>query len=160
MSQDLAADVAAIQQIPEVEAILAEICSLTGMGFAAVARVTANRWIACQVLDRIEFGLNPGDELEIQTTICDEIRASGQGVYIDDVAADPEWRRHHTPTLYGFRSYLSWPIIRGDGSFFGTLCAIDPVARTESLAALVPQIQAYAELIARKLDALSGAASR
>jgi len=159
MNDPYLADVAAIQRIPEVEAILAELCALTGMGFAAVARVTADRWIACQVLDKIEFGLDAGEELAIKTTICDEIRASGRGVHIDDVAADPEWRRHPTPALYGFRSYISWPILRGDGSFFGTLCAIDPASRT-GLARLVPQMEAYAQIIADALDRLSLEASR
>lgn len=153
------ADIANIQRIPEVETILAELCALTGMGFAAVARVTADRWIACQVLDKIEFGLHPGDELVIKTTICDEIRASGQGVYIDDVDADPAWRTHHTPVMYGLKSYISWPIIRSDGSFFGTLCAIDPASR-KGLAAMAPQMEIYARRIAAELDRLSSPASR
>ena len=153
------ADIADIQRIPEVETILAELCELTGMGFAAVARVTADRWIACQVLDKIEFGLEPGGELAVKTTICDEIRASGRGVYIDDVAADPAWRTHHTPALYGLKSYISWPIVRSDGSFFGTLCAIDPTERS-GLAELVPQMEIYAQRIADELDRLSVAASR
>ncbi|MBB4100789.1 GAF domain-containing protein [Sphingomonas kyeonggiensis] len=159
MNDPYLADVAAVQRIPEVESILAELCELTGMGFAAVARVTADRWIACQVLDRIEFGLDAGEELAIKTTICDEIRDSGRGVFINDVDADPAWRTHHTPVLYGLKSYISWPIIRGDGSFFGTLCAIDPVSRT-GLAALVPQMEAYAQIIADELDRLSLEASR
>lgn len=159
MSDPYLADVIDIQRVPEVEAILAELCELTGMGFAAVARVTSDRWIACQVLDKIEFGLEPGEELAIKTTICDEIRASGSGIYINDVDADPEWRRHHTPALYGFKSYISWPIVRGDGSFFGTLCAIDPASRT-GLAALAPQMEIYAQLIAVELDRISLAASR
>lgn len=33
------------------------------------------------------------------------------------------------PVLYGFRSYCSFPIYLDDGSFFGTLCAIDPEPR-------------------------------
>ncbi|WP_137864743.1 MULTISPECIES: GAF domain-containing protein [unclassified Sphingomonas] len=153
------ADVADIQRIPEVETILAELCERTGMGFAAVARVTADRWVACQVLDKIEFGLDAGDELAIKTTICDEIRASGQGIYINDVEADPAWRTHHTPALYGIKSYISWPIVRGDGSFFGTLCAVDPQSRL-GLAALAPQMEAYAQRIATELDRVSPAASR
>lgn len=159
MNDPYLADVAAVQRIPEVESILAELCELTGMGFAAVARVTADRWIACQVLDKIEFGLDAGEELAIKTTICDEIRDSGRGVFINDVDADPAWRTHHTPVLYGLKSYISWPIFRGDGSFFGTLCAIDPVSRT-GLAALVPQMEAYAQIIADELDRLSLEASR
>jgi GAF domain-containing protein len=159
-SDPFQSDIAAIRSIPEVEDILREVCALTGMGFAAVARVTADRWIACQVLDRIEFGLNPGDELEIKTTICDEIRASRQGVYIDEVAADPDWMRHHTPALYGFKSYISWPIIRRDGSFFGTLCAIDPAARPYSLAPIVPHIEEFAQSIAERLDRITASAAR
>ena len=31
--------------------------------------------------------------------------------------------------MYGFQSYISMPIILTDGSFFGTLCAIDPRPR-------------------------------
>lgn len=153
------ADIVAIQRIPEVEQILAELCDRTGMGFAAVARVTSDRWIACQVLDKVEFGLNPGDELVVKTTICDEIRDSGRGVFINDVDADPAWRTHHTPALYGIKSYISWPIVRGDGSFFGTLCAIDSVSRS-GLAELVPQMETYAQVIADALDDLSRAVSR
>ena len=160
MTANYMADIEAIQRIPEVETILADVCRITGMGFAAVARVTTDRWIACQVLDRIEFGLNPGDELQIKTTICDEIRASGRGVFIDAVSADPAWRTHHTPTLYGFESYISLPILRGDGSFFGTLCAIDPSPSSVRLAEIVPQMEAFAEQIASALDALSVAATR
>jgi hypothetical protein len=53
------------------------------MGCAAVARVTQDRWVACAVRDEISFGLAPGGELDVKTTICDEIRDSGQAVVID-----------------------------------------------------------------------------
>jgi GAF domain-containing protein len=125
---------------PAIHAILEEVCGLTGMGFAAVARVTEDRWIACQLLDEIEFGLNPGDELEVKKTICDDIRKCGQAIIIDEVGADPQWNRHPVPILYGFQSYVSIPIILDDGSFYGTLCAIDPKPRAlgaaETIAAL------------------------
>ncbi|AQR75999.1 GAF domain-containing protein [Sphingomonas sp. LM7] len=134
--------------------MLEEVCALTGMGFAAVARVTSERWIACQVLDRIEFGMKPGDELQIKTTICDEIRQSARSVYIDHVGAHAEWRTHHTPAMYGFESYISVPILLADGSFFGTLCAIDPTERHISLADSLPLIEAMAGRIAIELDRL------
>lgn len=149
-----APDIVAVQRIPEVEAMLEDVCRATGMGFAAVARVTADRWIACQLLDKIEFGLKPGDELKIKTTICDEIRESGQGVFIDHVGANDAWRTHHTPAMYGFESYISIPIILADGSFFGTLCAIDPSPCVVSLHDLVPLFEKYAGEIAARLDAM------
>ena len=68
----------------------------------------------------------PGGELQLKTTICDEIRDSGQPVIIDHVAEDENFCGHPTPAMYGFQSYISFPIYRPDGRFFGTLCAIDP----------------------------------
>ena len=123
---DINAEVIKDGDSDELRAILAEVCAVTGMGFAAVARVTETRWITCQVDDRIEFGLDPGDELVVKQTICDEIRDSGEAVIFDDATDDIKWSRHPVPVLYGFKSYCSIPIYLDDGSFYGTLCAIDP----------------------------------
>src|ERR1700721_1711210 len=90
----LTADITAISQIDAVASILEIVCRTTGMGFAAVARVTRDRWVACAVRDEIAFGLLPGGELSVKTTICDEIRSSGQPVIIDHVAADENFRAH------------------------------------------------------------------
>lgn len=157
LAPELLADIASVQRIDAVKAILSEICRVTGMGFAAVARVTDARWVACQVQDDIGFGVEPGDELDVKTTICDEIRASANGVLIDNVAREPVWRAHPTPILYGFKSYLSVPIIRADGSVFGTLCAIDPAPRETSLSTVRDLIDEYADSIARELDRPSAA---
>src|ERR1700674_1587354 len=126
MKTDFAADIAAVQRIDAVPRILEVVCQSTGMGFAAVARVTDERWICCAVLDQIDFGLKPGGELKVETTICHEIRQSREPVIINNVAEDEAWCKHETPARYGFQSYISVPIILADGSFFGTLCAIDP----------------------------------
>jgi len=128
----------------EVRDILAEVCRLTGMGFAAVARVTEHRWVACQVEDRIDFGLDPGGELKIKETICDEIRDCGEAIVIDDVSDDIKWSRHPIPVLYGFRSYCSVPIYLADGSFFGTLCAIDPEPRAINDEAILETLGGFA----------------
>src|SRR4029078_10327901 len=126
MAPDLSADIAAVQGIAAVPRILEVVCRSTGMGLSAVARVTEQRWICCAVRDEIEFGLKPGGELKVETTICHEIRQSQKAVIIDDVADDTMFCGHHTPAMYGFQSYISVPIILADGTFFGTLCAIDP----------------------------------
>ena len=123
---DLDADIAAVSRIEAVPTILDVVCRTTGMGFAAVARVTEDRWIACSVRDEIAFGLQPGGELKVETTICHEVRDSREAVIINNVAEDPFYASHPTPALYGFQSYISMPIIMPDGRFFGTLCAIDP----------------------------------
>ena len=93
-----------------------------------MARVTADRWVACAVRDEIAFGLLPGQELDVKTTICDEIRDSGRAVIIDHVEQDESFRDHHTPRMYGLQSYISMPIILPNGTFFDA-CAIDPDQR-------------------------------
>src|SRR3954447_26120488 len=115
LQRSFADDLAAVARIDAVAAILEVVCRASGMGFAAVARVTEDRWIACSVKDEIGFGLEPGGELEVETTICHEIRQCRQAVVIDHVAEDVAWRDHHTPARYGFQSYISVPIILADG---------------------------------------------
>ncbi len=153
------ADLDAIQQIAIVPTMLEVICRTTGMGFAAIARVTEDKWIACSVKDEILFGLLPGEELELRTTICNEIRQSHQAVVIDHVAADVVFRDHHTPAQYGFQSYISVPILRRDGSFFGTLCAIDPKPMELSKPETISMFKLYAELISFHLNAIEELAS-
>ena len=68
--RDVQSDLAAIASIEAVPTILDVVCRTTGMGFAAVARVTEDRWIACGGRDEIDFGLAPGGELKVETTIC------------------------------------------------------------------------------------------
>jgi signal transduction histidine kinase len=153
MAPDLSADIAAVQGIAAVPRILEVVCRSTGMGFAAVARVTEQRWICCAVRDEIAFGLTPGGELKVETTICHEIRQSGEAVVIDSVADDLVFCGHHTPAQYGFQSYISMPIILGDGSFFGTLCAIDPRPARLNTPQTVGMFKLFAELIATHLDA-------
>src|SRR4051812_40877746 len=76
MPSNFQTDIRAVQLIDAVPRILEVICRTTGMGFTAVARVTDDRWIAGAVGDSIAFGLEPGGELKIEPTICDEIRTS------------------------------------------------------------------------------------
>lgn len=150
---DMARDVATIARIDVVPTILDVVCRTTGMGFAAVARVTEDRWVACGVRDEIAFGLKPGDELKVETTICHEIRLSGQPVVIDHVAQDPAFCRHATPAMYGFQSYISMPIRRPDGTFFGTLCAIGPRPARLNTPETVGTFRLFADLIGFHLDA-------
>lgn len=153
MDHDFQDDIDAVGRIEAVTTILDVACRVTGMGFAAVARVTEDRWIACRVLDRIDFGLVPGGELAVATTICNEIRQSGEAVVIDNVAEDGVYCGHPTPAQYGFQSYISMPIVRQDGSFFGTLCAIDPKPARLKNPETIGMFKMFAQLIASQLDA-------
>src|SRR4051812_16176474 len=145
-------EIALLAADERLRAILREICAQTEMGFSAIARVTEKQWIACLVEDRIEFGLDPGDELKISETICDAIRETGEAVVFDDASDDIKWSRHPVPVIYGFKSYCSFPVYLADGSFFGTLCAIDPERRRVSDEAIVEMFSAYAREVSAILS--------
>jgi signal transduction histidine kinase len=159
MESNFTADIAAVQSIDAVPRILEVVCRTTGMGFAAVARVTEDRWICCAVRDEIQFGLAAGGELKVETTICHEIRQQGEPVVIDNVADSPVYVGHHTPAMYGFQSYISMPIVRSDGTMFGTLCAIDPRPARIDTPEIVGMFRLFAELIAFQLDAMDRVAA-
>jgi signal transduction histidine kinase len=154
MSKAFDDDIAAVGSIKAIPTILDIVCRTTGMRFAAVARVTDDRWIACSVRDDINFGLKSGGELKVETTLCHEIRRSGEAVIIDHVADDALYAGHHTPQIYGLQSYISMPIRLTDGTFFGTLCAIDPEPHLLNTPETVEMFVMFADVIGFHLSAV------
>lgn len=152
LDDELIDDIARVQRIVVVPSLLDVICQSTGMGFAAVARVTESKWVTCSVRDDINFGLAPGSELVLKTTICDEIRQSHEAVVIDHVEESQQFSGHHTPLMYGFQSYISFPIVLKSGELFGTLCAIDPKPAQLDNTRIRGMFAAFADLISFHLQ--------
>ncbi|MGV8986183.1 MAG: GAF domain-containing sensor histidine kinase [Cypionkella sp.] len=151
--RDFQDDIDAIGRSKIIPTLLETVLLATGMGFAAVARVTEARWVTCRAVDQISFGLSPGDELDVESTLCHEVRQYNREIVIDDVNNDPVYAGHHCPVRYGFRSYVSVPIRRQDGSFFGTLCAIDPEPRKLKDERVLSMFRLFATMIGEGLDA-------
>lgn len=149
---DFSHDISTVAKIEAVPLILNMVKHITGMRFAAVARVTDTKWVACAVDDSINFGLIPGGELILETTICHEIRQHRQPVIFEHASEHPLYSTHHTPATYGLESYVSIPIIRSNGDFFGTLCAIDQVPAQFDEAAVSKTLTLFAQLISAQLD--------
>lgn len=141
-----------IQSIEAVPRILETVSAMTGLGFVCVAHVTEEAWIACAVLDKLGFGLKPGDPLDVATTLCREVRASKAPIVIDCVRDSVAFREHHTPKMYGFESYFSVPLYRPGGEYFGTLCGLDPKRASLSDPATVSTMTLFAELISAQLE--------
>ena len=154
LSNKLKSDIYKIQRINIVPQLLDVVCRTTGMGFAAIARVTEDRWITCSTKDDIAFGLQPGDELKVETTLCNDIRKSKDIIVIDHVDKDAVYCQHPTPAMYQFQSYISVPIIKKDGSFFGTLCSIDPKPAKVNRPEITGMFELFAQLISFHLNAL------
>ncbi len=158
MTDSSTSDVTTIAGLSAVPVLLDIVCRTNGLGIAAVARVTESRWIACAVRDPMGFGLKPGDELPIETTICSEVRETRQKIVIEDAAADPLYCHHAERARCGFESFISVPILRADGSFFGTLCGFDKAKRPLANSDTIAMFETFAELIGFQLSAIDQAA--
>ena len=145
MTDPLRLAIAEIGGDDKLRAILTDVRKITGMRFAAIAYVSEDRWITSLVQDDLGLGLSPGDELDVSKTLCSEVRRYSCEILIDNVDNDPQWSSHPVPALYGFRSYLSLPVLVGT-SVFGTLCALDREPRLRPLAEIRPRLY---ELAAR-----------
>lgn len=149
---DFQTDIEMLADSELVGTILETVMLATRMRFAAVARVTADRWVACRTVDEIDFGLAGGDEIEIRSTFCQTVRETAQKVAFDDVATDDVFRDHPIAAKFGIVSYASIPIHRSDGSFFGTLCAIDTEPREVKQPRVIAMLEMFADLIGRSLE--------
>lgn len=153
MAQGAIDDIATINRISAVPAILKVITEMTGMRFAAVARVTQTTWTACAVLDNLNFGLQPGGELDLVSTLCFESMNSHLPIVIDNASEDPLYQNHHTPKMYRFKSYITIPVWRTDGSFFGTLCALDPEPARLRDSTIQSTMESFSRLLSLQIEA-------
>lgn len=146
-------DIAAVSRISAVPTILKVISETTGLRLALVARVTEDSWTACATLDRMNFGLNVGDQLDVATTLCKEVRDSRETIVIEHASQEPQFCNHPTPKMYGFESYFSAPIYRTNGQYFGTLCALDAQPARLRDEKTLSMIHLFAEMVSLQLTA-------
>jgi signal transduction histidine kinase len=152
LPEEVVRDIYAVSQIEAVPTLLEVLCEITGMRFAAVARVNDSSWTACAVKDEFNFGLKPGDQLAVDTTLCLESKKTLAPVAIDHASLDDQYKDHPTPRIYNIESYISVPIVLPDGRYFGNLCAIDPKPAQVSDPKITGMFKRFATLIAAELD--------
>ncbi|WP_454757609.1 GAF domain-containing protein [Cupriavidus campinensis] len=58
---------------------------------------------------------------------------------------------HHTPRIYGLRSYISVPVVLPEGTYFGNLCAIDARPASVSNSRTLAMLESFASLLAAQL---------
>ncbi|MDB5820825.1 MAG: histidine kinase [Rhizobacter sp.] len=150
--EDIARDVAAIARLDSVETILSVLCDITGMGFAAVARVSDASWTACATKNDIGFDLVPGGQLPLHSTLCHDVHVTRTAILISHASENETFRNHHTPRIYGIESYVSVPIVLQGGEYFGNLCAIDPKPADLDHPSVLSVFTRFAKLIAAHVD--------
>ena len=151
-AHDFQSDIEMLAASETVGTLLETVMLATDMRFAAVARVTTDRWVACRTVDEVNFGLSEGDEIGIDQTFCQSVRETSEKVMFNDVATDDVYRNHPIAAQFGIVSYASIPIFRSNGSFFGTLFAIDTEPRDVKHPRVVAMLEMFADIIGRSLE--------
>lgn len=104
------------------------------LGFALwmVTRTQGDDWIVLQTEDH-GYGVKPGTVFRWADSFCSEMvkgnapRIAPRSELVPAYAAAPIGHRVQ------IKAYIGVPIVREDGSLFGTLCAIDPSSQPESI---------------------------
>lgn len=136
--------------VPEAPDILRAINQLTGMRFAAMSHVDRQKWTALAFYDAMAFGMAPYQQLDLEVTICGDAMASRQTVAFGRASSDPVYACSALPSMYGFESYISVPILGEDGEVCGTVCALDAEPR-ELTAQMLDTMQDYARQLAGRM---------
>lgn len=138
-----------------IPVILRLVKEATGLRFAAVARVTASRWVAYAVDDSAHLDISPGDERPLAQTLCNEVRrrrqslAYGDGMHrLGQGRYEPEVQLE----LDHLQSHISVPIFTSTGLFVGTLCGLDPTPIAVENNSVIETLELFAQLIASHLD--------
>ncbi len=149
---DLMEDVEAASRVSTLPKVLEVVCRTTGMGFAVLAKVTGDRWIACGVQDNINLGIGPGSELDVETTVCHTVRRSGAPVIVESTDDSVDFRDHPARLIHGFRSFISVPVVLPDGRFFGTLTALDKEPRRLDSGEMLRSFELFSDLVALNVE--------
>ena len=102
---DFQGDIERLAASDLVGTILETVMLATNMRFAGVARVTADRWVACRTIDEVRFGIAAGDEIA-RRAVARSGRAIGQAIasataLVDlDVVAIGGGFSHVTPDIF------------------------------------------------------------
>ena len=150
-AEAIARDINCIGRISAVPLLLKMACQTTGMGFAAVARVTAGSWTACAVEDRIAFGMRVGDQLPVRETLCNEARVTRTPVVVDAAGSDAVHKMYAGFRCVGVERYVSVPIVLPTGEYFGNLCAIGHRPAESTGTDTVGHLVVFADMIATQI---------
>lgn len=116
---------AAIAEIEATTSILSIVTRMTRMRFAAIAKFDNSDWVVCSVHDIGEMGINAGDTLPVEITLCSDFLTDPQALLLPDIRKSAQHRMRPVVKQYGLESYIGVPIFLPDGALYGALCALD-----------------------------------
>lgn len=113
-------------------AVLTFLNQRFGFRLWMITRTEGDDWIILQTKDQ-GYNIKPGQVFPWSDTLCSQM-VQGKAPRIAPRSQDiPEYANAAVNKLADIKAYIGQPLIKEDGSLFGTLCAIDPQPQPEEL---------------------------
>lgn len=122
------------------------------LGMWAITRVVDGRQIMLTV-DAPAYGIAAGLEVPFANSFCRSMIAGTAPQIAPDIDEVPEYVEAAALAPITIGAYLGTPIVRPDGTLFGTLCGYDPQHQTEELRKLQPLLDLLSSMLSAVLQA-------
>ncbi|NNH25744.1 sensor domain-containing diguanylate cyclase [Acinetobacter terrestris] len=117
-----------------------------------ITRVEGKDWIVLQSEDH-GYGVKPGQVFKWADSFCSHM-VKGKAPKIAPRSEDiPLYSSAPISQQVSIKSYIGQPILNEDGSLFGTLCAIDPHPKPETIVQDIEIIELLGNLLSKILQA-------
>ncbi|MCC6074580.1 sensor domain-containing diguanylate cyclase [Pseudomonas sp. GCM10022188] len=132
-------------------AVMAFLRERLGFDLWMVTRVEGDEGLVLLADDR-GYGIAPGTPFQWSDSYCAQM-VRGNGPHIaPDVTQVPAYAAAALGCSLVIGAYLGVPLLRADGSVFGTLCAIDPRPQPEAILAELPLLAQLGEMLSTTLQ--------
>ena len=135
------------------EMVIAYLSDLVPMGLWAVTRIDDDTQVLLVVEDKGYGVAGPGLELSYAASLCKPM-VEGRGPRIaPDTSQVPAYVEAAATAAIDVGAYIGTPIVRPDGSLFGTLCGFDPGTKPADLAGHLALLELLSALLSSVLEA-------
>jgi GAF domain-containing protein len=123
------------------------------LGFALwlVTRVEKDQWVIEQARDE-GYGVEVGDAYRFADTYCARM-VEGQGPrFAPEASTVPCYAAADIGNELPIAAYIGVPLLRADGSLFGTLCGIDPAPQPPAVGHELPLVELSGRILSSLLE--------
>ncbi len=136
---DAAARIAVYLETRNVRGLLGMLNSTTNYRYTSILRFDDAKLESVWTFDRENDRVDAYPERRIEQAYCVFIEATGHSFSVADALEDVRVSGH--PKREKMRSYCGVPLLRTDGSMFGTLCHYDPMPRAVDARVIAAMVQ-------------------
>jgi diguanylate cyclase len=132
-------------------AVLTFLHKRYGFGLWMVTRTEGDDWIVLQAEDDT-YDVGPGTVFRWADTLCSEMVKGDTPNIAPDTNLVPAYADAPITQQVKIGAYVGMPLVKTDGSVFGTLCAIDPVRQPDVIVNDEDLIALLAALLSKVLQ--------